>query len=381
MSKHITNKINSLSDPTDHTQLQQAIMELDDDFCRGGGRRFSGCTACIAIVTPVQSNNNTSNGEITPINNNDNTNNNDTSTSSTAHTSLSSNSNPNSNSTKRTKQLSNKRSFVSSTPVQQKQRYKVLFVNVGDSRAILIEPNGDFSFVTTDHKPDNPNESQRIRSAGGSVSFGRVDGELAMSRAIGDYSYKQNTKLPAQQQKVISLPDITELVADESDEILLCCDGLFEKLTTEQVAAFIHCAGELDDTRYKREPSRICSMLLDYSLAIGSKDNMSAMLIQFADGTLYQQENGELIAGSLENIDLDADQKYIDTYVDYAKIHLPSITFDTLRSMSLDTDAVRQNNLHQLDQLYADMKQWKQLQKKRDTWNHLDHDDDDEMII
>jgi len=45
------------------------------------------------------------------------------------------------------------------------------------------------------------------------VSMGRVDGQLAMSRAIGDWAYKQNPNLRLEEQKVVAMPDITRSLA------------------------------------------------------------------------------------------------------------------------------------------------------------------------
>ncbi|KAL3935006.1 MAG: hypothetical protein SGBAC_009387 [Bacillariaceae sp.] len=46
--------------------------------------------------------------------------------------------------------------------------------------------------LSEDHKPDLPEEQTRIEAANGSVTMGgRVDGELAMSRAFGDFGFKE----------------------------------------------------------------------------------------------------------------------------------------------------------------------------------------------
>ena len=45
--------------------------------------------------------------------------------------------------------------------------------------------------LSEDHKPDNVLEKQRVLAAGGEVKFGRVNGDLAVSRAVGDFTYKR----------------------------------------------------------------------------------------------------------------------------------------------------------------------------------------------
>jgi serine/threonine protein phosphatase PrpC len=68
---------------------------------------------------------------------------------------------------------------------------KELFVaNAGDSRAVLCR-GGRAIALTEDHKPFQDREMERIRKAGGFVTEqGRVNGNLNLSRSIGDLKYK-----------------------------------------------------------------------------------------------------------------------------------------------------------------------------------------------
>jgi len=46
--------------------------------------------------------------------------------------------------------------------------------------------------LSTDHKPNDMEERRRIYTAGGHVEDSRVNGMLALSRALGDFEYKSN---------------------------------------------------------------------------------------------------------------------------------------------------------------------------------------------
>lgn len=61
--------------------------------------------------------------------------------------------------------------------------------NAGDSRAVarIFDKDGPKTFeLSKDHKPEDSIELDRITKAGGTVSYGRVNGCLNLSRALGD---------------------------------------------------------------------------------------------------------------------------------------------------------------------------------------------------
>ena len=66
---------------------------------------------------------------------------------------------------------------------------------------------GLISDCVQDHKPSNEPEKERIQNAGGSVMIQRVNGSLAVSRALGDFEYKNvEGKGPTEQLGQFPLP-------------------------------------------------------------------------------------------------------------------------------------------------------------------------------
>ena len=73
-------------------------------------------------------------------------------------------------------------------------------------------------------------EKARISAAGGFVDFGRVNGNLALSRAIGDFEFKKSAELAPEQQIVTAFPDVVTHEISEDDEFLvIACDGMLFK--------------------------------------------------------------------------------------------------------------------------------------------------------
>jgi len=116
---------------------------------------------------------------------------------------------------------------------------RLYVANAGDSRCILSRA-GRAVEMTTDHKPELPEEARRIMEAGGFVSNGRVNGNLNLTRAIGDQDYKRDRSLPPSKQIITCVPDVTEEQLAEDDEfIVLACDGIWDCMSNQQVVNFI----------------------------------------------------------------------------------------------------------------------------------------------
>lgn len=139
------------------------------------------------------------------------------------------------------------------------------FINCGDSRAVLSRAN-EVMFSTSDHKPFNVAEKERIQNAGGTVMLQRVNGSLAVSRALGDYEYKQNEDKTDCEQLVSPEPEINVIERDNATDefIIVACDGIFDVINNEDLCTYIRYLYEC-----KMEcsvPSSITSSILDTCL-------------------------------------------------------------------------------------------------------------------
>jgi len=116
---------------------------------------------------------------------------------------------------------------------------KIYVANAGDSRSVL-GLSGEAKAMSYDHKPGNPEEHSRILNAGGFVEFDRVNGNLALSRAIGDFEFKQNGALPAEKQIVTADPQvISHDWTGEEEFLVLACDGIWDCLSNQQVVDLV----------------------------------------------------------------------------------------------------------------------------------------------
>lgn len=162
---------------------------------------------------------------------------------------------------------------------------KIVCANAGDSRAILVRKDGSVTALSEDHKPTKPSEADRIIAAGGTIEGGRVCGQIALTRAIGDFEFKGDTSRPAHEQVLIAVPDVLEVSMLKGQEkyLIIACDGVWDVLTNEECARFI----DSKMVELKNDIGLACEALLDRCCAptapgLGT-DNMTVVVVQFKD--------------------------------------------------------------------------------------------------
>ncbi|KAJ8264761.1 hypothetical protein GJAV_G00154580 [Gymnothorax javanicus] len=159
------------------------------------------------------------------------------------------------------------------------------FINCGDSRALLCR-RGQVRLSTQDHKPCDPREKERIQNAGGSVMIQRVNGSLAVSRALGDYDYKCVDGKGPTEQLVSPEPEVFEIARAPEDEfVVLACDGIWDVMSNEELCEFVRSRLELWD-----DLEKVCNSVVDTCLHKGSRDNMSVVLVCLPNAPKVSEE-------------------------------------------------------------------------------------------
>lgn len=191
--------------------------------------------------------------------------------------------------------------LILTAPDDPKRIERVIVANAGDSRCVLSSA-GTACDLSDDHKPTLDTERKRIEDAGGYVSLGRVNGNLALSRAIGDFEFKRNFDLPAEQQIVTAFPDVDRRALKSEDEfIVLACDGIWDCLSSQNVVDIVRRS-----VADGKELNDICEDLMDRCLAPATDtggvgcDNMTVCIVALLNGRTKE----EWYSWIKENIDV-----------------------------------------------------------------------------
>lgn len=127
----------------------------------------------------------------------------------------------------------------------------ILCANVGDSGAAFYT-NKEIIPISKTHRITDPVEKQRITEAGYSIQENRIEGLLAVPRALGDFEFKQCGGKSQFEQAVSCAPEVTvwpvpPAALGERWGVVMGCDGVWDTLTKHQVHyALVNTTSDLD---------------------------------------------------------------------------------------------------------------------------------------
>ncbi|CAI5735606.1 unnamed protein product [Peronospora farinosa] len=196
---------------------------------------------------------------------------------------------------------------------------RLITANIGDSRAV-VSIRGQALDIIEEQTPGRADERKRIENQGGWVNeerelqlsklhsmdlsdpeiqqkaervvkwvtIYRVNGELAVSRAIGDCDYKGKAlskyeywAFPEGHDRafhgdlVISVPECQEIeITPEFDFLILACDGLWDTIRSKEAVKFV--ADRLNEGYSATQASQ---SLANLAIRSGSSDNVSVVIV------------------------------------------------------------------------------------------------------
>ena len=144
------------------------------------------------------------------------------------------------------------------------QDNKIYCANVGDSRAYIIYDNY-MKQITVDHKCTVPEEAERIRKCGGKITKNRVQGQLVLSRSLGDLYCKKFG--------VTNIPDISVNKIDYNIKyVVIASDGIWDVVDENTIISM---------SKLKKNADEFCKDLVKKAIEKDTKDNISCIVISF----------------------------------------------------------------------------------------------------
>jgi len=150
-------------------------------------------------------------------------------------------------------------------------KFQISVANVGDSKAILIDDN-DLRVLSETHRPTNEVEEKRVKAEGGRITGERnkrLNGRLAVTRALGDHLMKKTTK------GLSAVPFVQDIVTvDDSVQsvIVIASDGLWDVVPDSLVMHTVRSATE--------SASVIAEKLKGLALQHRSMDNIAVVVVK-----------------------------------------------------------------------------------------------------
>ncbi|KAK3159371.1 hypothetical protein QOZ80_2AG0149260 [Eleusine coracana subsp. coracana] len=150
----------------------------------------------------------------------------------------------------------------------------LLVANAGDCRAVLSRRGIAFE-MSKDHRTCCINERRRVESLGGYVDDGYLNGQLAVTRALGDWHLEGMKDQPG--GPLSAEPELKMTTLTKDDEFLIIgSDGIWDYFSNQNAVDFARRKlQEHNDLRL------CCRQIVEEALRLGSRDNLTAVMVSF----------------------------------------------------------------------------------------------------
>lgn len=150
----------------------------------------------------------------------------------------------------------------------------LLVANAGDCRAVLCR-KGVAVDMSQDHKPTYLPERMRVEEVGGFINDGYLNGDLSVTRALGDW----DLKFPmGSSSPLIAEPDVQQVILTEDDEFLIIgCDGIWDVMSSQYAVSLVRRGLRRHD-----DPQQCARELVREAVSLNTSDNLTVIVICFS---------------------------------------------------------------------------------------------------
>lgn len=150
----------------------------------------------------------------------------------------------------------------------------LVVANAGDCRAVLCR-RGKAVEMSRDHKPVCTKERMRIEASGGYVYDGYLNGQLNVTRALGDWHMEGLKDLeggPLSAEPELMMTKLTQ----EDEFLIMGCDGIWDVFRSQNAVDFAR-----RKLQEHNDPVMCCRELVDEALKRKSGDNLAVVVVCF----------------------------------------------------------------------------------------------------
>ncbi|KAG8072779.1 hypothetical protein GUJ93_ZPchr0006g45797 [Zizania palustris] len=152
----------------------------------------------------------------------------------------------------------------------------LLVANAGDCRAVLSR-RGTAVEMSKDHRTCCLNERKRIESLGGYVDDGYLNGQLAVTRAIGDWHLEGLKEMGEPGGPLSAEPELKMITLTKDDEFLIIgSDGVWDYFSNQNAVDFTR-----KRLQEHNDLKLCCKQIVQEAIKRGGSDNLTAVMVSF----------------------------------------------------------------------------------------------------
>ncbi|KAM1173234.1 hypothetical protein ACFX13_026592 [Malus domestica] len=152
----------------------------------------------------------------------------------------------------------------------------LLVANAGDCRAVLSRC-GVAIEMSRDHRPCCTKERTRIESLGGYIDDGFLNGELGVTRALGNWHLEGMKDVGERGGPLSAEPELKLMTLSKDDEFLIIgSDGIWDVFTSRNAVDFAR--------RRLQEHNDVklcCKQIVEEAIKRGATDNLTLVMVSF----------------------------------------------------------------------------------------------------